>query len=364
MKFSYIQNSIKMTTTNLIAKHMKNVEIPSETIRSVAASLEGNIDGMIDGVVSGLATKYGFDKEEANKYLKNLIELKWGRSDNIKMADMTSEETNDITDSSNAGNVVGSNPVQIQMNNESTDTENTNGPADQEQNNVWTSQRTSNDILGHANVNDVEEHPLVNRPIEIDILWDHITKGNIHNIEERIKYLLQEYGTSLPCNRFDIGNSIEFIIGDYIKSLGFTVIQEPNAKRIDLQINHSTFSCNSCKLSIKYSSTGDITLHNSNSCMNKDETMTDLILLTPTDLYLITNNNIKEVGIHLNDFLVNKGDSLKLKRSLITKLKINKDFKYKCSLDIEIVKSNCHNKSCAEVFYQKAMEDFNKLQIK
>jgi hypothetical protein len=151
-----------VSTTNLIAKHMKNVEIPPETIRSVAASLEGNIDGMIDGVVSGLATKYGFDKEEANKYLKNLIELKWGRSDNIKMADMTSEETNDTTDSSNAGNVVGSNPVQIQMNNESTDTENTNGPADQEQNNVWTSQRTSNDILGHANanVNDVEEHPI------------------------------------------------------------------------------------------------------------------------------------------------------------------------------------------------------------
>ena len=351
-----------MSTTNLISKHMKNVEIPPETIRALAEGLEGNLEVMIDGVVSRLATKYGFDKEEGNKYLKNLIDLKWGRSDNIKMADMTSEETTNTTDSLNAGNVVGSNPVQII--NDTTDTENTNGPADQEQNDVWTSQRTSNEILGHANVNNVEEHPLVNRPIEMDILWDHITNGNIHNIEERIKYLLQEYGTSLPCNRFDIGNSIEFIIGDYIKSLGFTVIQEPNAKRIDLQINHITFSCNSCKLSIKYSSTGDITLHNSNSCMNKDENMTDLILLTPTDLYLITNNNIKEVGIHLNDFLVNKGDSLKLKRSLITKLKINKDFKYKCSLDIEIVKSTCHNKSFAEVFYQKAMEDFNKLQSK
>jgi len=82
-----------MSTTNLISKHTKNVEITPETIRAVAVGLEGNIDGMIYGVVSRLATKYGFDKEDANKYLNNLIELKWGRSDNIKMADMTSEVT-------------------------------------------------------------------------------------------------------------------------------------------------------------------------------------------------------------------------------------------------------------------------------
>lgn len=62
---------------------MKNVEIPPETIRAVAVGLEGNNDGMIDGVVSRLAPKYGFDKEEANKYLKNLINLKWGRSGNV-----------------------------------------------------------------------------------------------------------------------------------------------------------------------------------------------------------------------------------------------------------------------------------------
>lgn len=189
------------------------------------------------------------------------------------------------------------------------------------------------------------------------ILWNHIKKGDLNNLQKRTKYLLQVYGTSLPCNRFDVGNSIEFLLVDFVTSLGFNVTKLPNAKRIDLCINGFF------KLSIKYSSVGDITLHNSNSCINKDENMTDLILLTPTQLYLITNNNIKEVGINLSDYLVNTGDSLKLKRTLLTKLE-NIDFKYKCSLDIKIDRSTCQNKSCAEVFYQKAMEDFDKLQLR
>ncbi len=195
------------------------------------------------------------------------------------------------------------------------------------------------------------------RDLNGSILWNHIIKGDLGNLEKRIKYLLEVYGTALPCNRFDIGNSIEFLMADNIKSLGFEVVKLPNAKRIDLCINGS-FKC-----SIKYSSKEDITLHNSNSCINKDEHMTDLILLTPTRLYLITNDNIKQTGINLNDYLVNKGDSLKLKRTLLTKLE-NIDFKYKCPLDIKIDKSTCQNKSCAEVFYQKAMEDFDKLHFK
>lgn len=188
------------------------------------------------------------------------------------------------------------------------------------------------------------------------ILWNHIIKGDLNNLQRRTKHLLQVYGTSLPCNRFDVGNSIEFLLEDFIASLGFSVTKLPNAKRIDLCINDSF------KLSIKYSSVGDITLHNSNSCINKDENMTDLMLLTPTHLYLITNDNIQQTGINLNDYLVNTGDSLKLKRTLLTKLE-NINFKYKCPIDIKIDKSSCQNKSCAEVFYQKAMEDFDKLYL-
>ena len=38
-------------------------------------------------------------------------------------------------------------------------------------------------------------------------------------------------------------------------------------------------------------------------------------------------------------------------------------FKYKLRINIAIDKSICENKSCAKVFYEKAMEDYNKLSI-
>tara|TARA_Y100000591_G_scaffold332405_2_gene369609 strand:- start:1906 stop:2517 length:612 start_codon:yes stop_codon:yes gene_type:complete len=188
-----------------------------------------------------------------------------------------------------------------------------------------------------------------------DNLWSEIKKGDICDLQNRIKYLLRVYGTTLPCNRFDIGNSIEFLLAHFITQLGFRVEKLPNAKRIDLCINETY------KLSIKYSSIGDITLHNSNSCINKDEIMTDLILLTPKMLYLITNNNLKQYNIDAKLYLKNTGDSLKLKRTLLTKLD-NIKFQYRLSVDISIDKSLCENKSCAEVFYEKAMEDYDKLE--
>ena len=80
---------------------------------------------------------------------------------------------------------------------------------------------------------------------------------NLKLLKCPIKYLLKQFGTSEPCNRFDVGNSIEFIIGNYIKCCGFKVLELPNAKRFDIEI------LNYKKLSIKYSSTSDITLHNS-----------------------------------------------------------------------------------------------------
>jgi len=181
--------------------------------------------------------------------------------------------------------------------------------------------------------------------------WNKIKEGNLDNLQNRIKYILKTYGTKMPCNRFDVGNSIEFLLIDFISKLGFSVDELPNAKRVDLCINEQH------KLSIKYSSIGDITLHNSNSCINKDNRLTDLILLTPVKLYLITNKNLQEYGIIIGDYLKNTGDSLKLQRKILTKLnKLN--FRYCRNIDIYVDKKICENKLCAKVFYQKAMSDY------
>ena len=100
------------------------------------------------------------------------------------------------------------------------------------------------------------------------------TKKNI------IEYVLNVYGTKERCNRFDIGNCIEFIFAELLRESDLEIKELPNAKRVDIHIE------NYGSLSIKYSSIGDITLHNSNSCINKDLTFTDTILLTLDKIFL------------------------------------------------------------------------------
>jgi hypothetical protein len=111
-------------------------------------------------------------------------------------------------------------------------------------------------INSKHNIKNNISNPILDEYIDESIIWKKLKNANINNVINEIKYLLIEFGTKELCNRFDVGNAIEFIIGDLIKSIGFSVKQLPNEKRIDLSINDKI------KLSVKYSSSGDITLHN------------------------------------------------------------------------------------------------------
>ena len=66
-----------------------------ETVRVVAASLEQEINARIEGVVRKLSETYGFDKEDAKKYLNHEnIDLKESaQSHDIRMADIMSKNT-------------------------------------------------------------------------------------------------------------------------------------------------------------------------------------------------------------------------------------------------------------------------------
>ena len=185
------------------------------------------------------------------------------------------------------------------------------------------------------------------------ILWDKLLKArekHLKNFEDRCKHFLSIYGTSIRGNRFVVGNLLEFQLSDYIEKSGVKVEKLPNAKRVDLKLN------NRFDLSIKYSKSGPIKLHNSNNCINKDMHMTNLILLTPKNLWLITNENLPSFGIDVKQYLKNNGDSLVLKRSLLTELgKIN--FKYKMDINLECT---CKNISISETFYRQVMDDYEK----
>jgi len=184
-------------------------------------------------------------------------------------------------------------------------------------------------------------------------LWNLLQKCEKEECISIIKFALLEFGTREPCNRFDVGNSIEFLLGHMLKKAGANVMELPNEKRVDLCINSYY------KISIKYSSSGDITLHNSNGSVNKDLVMTDLLLLTPKKLYLITNKELCEYGIDVTKYLKNTGDSLRLKRSLLPVLG-RKKYQYIMDFNIEIDKSQCKNRLTSKIFFEYLLCQFSK----
>lgn len=177
---------------------------------------------------------------------------------------------------------------------------------------------------------------------------------NVDGIKKPVEYLLNEFGTKEACNRFDVGNSIEFMLIDSIVKSGFEVTEMPNEKRFDLNVK------NYKKISIKYSSCGNITLHNSNSCVNKDEEMKDTILLTGDKLFLITMDELKKNNIDVKPFIKNAGDSLKLKRSLLKELE-RKKYPYVHNINIKYNKTECKHRLCSKVFYKKLIEEYESL---
>ena len=166
-----------------------------------------------------------------------------------------------------------------------------------------------------------------------------------------IVYLFEEYGTAEACNRFDVGNTIEFIIADVLKGCGFKVLELPNAKRFDIEI------VNYKKLSIKYTNTGNIKLHNSNGCINKDIEIKDTILLTSDKLYLISNDLLCKNNIDINDYIKNTHDGLQLKRKLLTKLN-KENYRYMYDIDISYNKTQCKNRLCSKTFFSKFKEEY------
>lgn len=157
-------------------------------------------------------------------------------------------------------------------------------------------------------------------------------------------HLLEDYGTSLYCNRFAVGNCHEYAIEDLVRATGLTVENLQNSERVDLNIKEFG------RLSIKYSSTSDIKLHNSNNSSNKDMSMVETLLVTPTHWWILTMEEMEKVGVNVKDFLKNTGDGLQLKRSILTELS-RKNYPHVFAHSIEVDKKKCKHKETSRVFY-------------
>ena len=217
-----------------------------------------------------------------------------------------------------------------------------------------TTKNQSVNMIINDNDNDNNESDIVST-IEPKItdkeFLDILKNSDFTKFESIAKDAFTYFGTCERCNRFDIGNCIEFIFADVVKC-NFDIECLPNARRIDCSIK------NYDKLSIKYSKTGDITLHNSQGS-NRDIIMVKTILITPDYIYLISNELVSKIGLNLQDYLKNNTDSLKLKRTILTQLK-NKNYYYRFPIDLKINPEDVKHNLTAKIIYdflEKRYED-------
>ena len=159
-----------------------------------------------------------------------------------------------------------------------------------------------------------------------------------------MQYLMSEFGTSLYCNRFPIGNCNEYAIADLIRNTSLEVTEMQNAVRVDLSVKGLG------TISIKYSSSGAIKLHNSNNSTNKDTTMHDTLVVDPKEWWFLSKSEMAAFGVDVSKYIKNTGDGLQLSRRILTALK-RANYPHRFDFDISVDKSKCKNKECARVFY-------------
>jgi hypothetical protein len=159
-----------------------------------------------------------------------------------------------------------------------------------------------------------------------------------------MKYIFTEFGTSLHCNRFAIGNSNEYAIADLVRTTGLEVVEMQDATRVDQEVKGLG------KYSIKYSTSGNIKLHNSNNSANTDMTMHNTLLVTPDEWWYLSPEEISAVGVNIRDYLKNTGDGLELLRGILSTLK-KSGYKHYFAFDMKVDKNACKHRETSRVFY-------------
>lgn len=185
------------------------------------------------------------------------------------------------------------------------------------------------------------------------IFKDLSEKSKLMKLRTMMSLLLNEYGTTLQENRWSIGGCIEKVISEELNDLGYTVTEYPNSKKIDISIN-------SFPLSIKYSSGSSIKLHNSLNSTNSDTTFTDLLLITPDYMYLLTSYTLQTHGVKISEYLQSVGDGLVMKRKMLTQLHKGKKDKFKYMIPLHLQIGKCKHKPTINEFYKSQRLKCNK----
>ena len=194
--------------------------------------------------------------------------------------------------------------------------------------------------------------------LSIADFMDHLRRADKSEYHEFMSHVMTEFGTTLQCNRFDIGLSNEYAIADVIRTTPMEVTEKQNAVRIDMGVTGFR------DFSIKYSSGGTVILHNSQGS-NKDTMMHDTLLVTPTEWWFLSPSEIEKYSsVPISTFLDNRGDSLTLKLTALLKELRKAEYPYHFEFDISIKRENCKHRQSARIFYESIKNDLRRMKTK
>lgn len=190
--------------------------------------------------------------------------------------------------------------------------------------------------------------------MDSESLFNILATSDKSKFVECCETAFKEFGTSLRSNRFAMGNCVEMFIADLLRNSGLNVEHSPNANRYDLEINGK-------RISVKYSSSGNIKLHNSNNCINKDYRVMETLLVTSNEICLISPTLLRREGIKIEPYLKNSGDGLVLLRKLLRVLK-QRSYSYRIPIEINTFKGkgSCENRNVSDLVYEHIMRQESK----
>ena len=185
--------------------------------------------------------------------------------------------------------------------------------------------------------------------LTVDQMWDAVVKGCKGKWTTEVEFILGIFGTALSCNRFPIGESIEYGTTEYLRRIGVDARWLPSATRVDLCLHNVTGLSG---ISSKFCSTNkEVTLHNSQRTTATDKTLHPTFLFLVDEWWFLYPPTIKSLGINPDDYIKNTKDSIHLKLSILKKLKELK-YPYYFVHKIKYDKGTCPQKATSELFYQ------------
>jgi hypothetical protein len=189
--------------------------------------------------------------------------------------------------------------------------------------------------------------------ISVEKFWKQVVEGNKTEWLHVVEYILNKFGTALSCNRFAVGEVIEFATKDYMINLGVDAKCVPSATRIDMVCNIEGLDGISSKFvsSRGKDTKGHVVLHNAQRTTATDTTLHPTLLFLLDEWWFLEPKYIKQLGIEVSDHIKNTGDSVQLKFTLLPQLR-EKNYPYVLKQTISYDKESCPRKATSELTYK------------